>query len=391
MKWSKHDSNERNRLELKLIRSKFGAEGYGIYQALKEVFDENVDTEHTQEWGYVHSLHTIETLADECKVTPEKLKEYLTFCDEKGIYLKKDGRLFDPHIQDRFDDFFKRFKRENNITPELVRSDSGSVGAIEENRIDKNRKEKNRIEPIPQKNSSGSEVETFDEKKNKALLKAKQLVEDEVFNNPEDRATKHKFELLSVVIGFIALFILPLLTPLQAKTRYVITIKATSPVSSDSQRKVTPERRSETGGSSGSFRKNTPTTPAYSSQVEKDNGATRANLEETVNRLFGEDAKTALAIFKGESGLRADAMGWNCRYNGISKACRFEDRHLAWSVDCGIAQLNFKGQVCPPESFDPYWNIEKAYSWKYLPKKNNNQDPFTAWVIYTSGKYLKYL
>lgn len=65
-------------------------------------------------------------------------------------------------------------------------------------------------------------------------------------------------------------------------------------------------------------------------------------------------------IFTKESGLNPNAKNWNCMYEGISTFCKPEDRDLAWSVDCGIAQLNFSGKECPKESFDPIWNIDRA-------------------------------
>lgn len=123
MKWFKHDSNMRNELEMKLIRSKFGAEGYGIYCSLKEVVAEYVDANNLEDWGSVHPLHTIETLAKECDTTPERLKEFLEFCNEKNIFEKKDGRLFDPLINRQLDNFFDRVRR-NELSTKSVRSKS---------------------------------------------------------------------------------------------------------------------------------------------------------------------------------------------------------------------------------------------------------------------------
>lgn len=113
MKWFQHDSDMRNELEMKLIRTKFGAEGYGIYHALREVVAEYIEVDNIEEWGSVHPLHTIETLARECETTPEKLKEFLEFCNDKTIFKKKDGRLFDPLIKDKLDNFFERVQRKN--------------------------------------------------------------------------------------------------------------------------------------------------------------------------------------------------------------------------------------------------------------------------------------
>ncbi len=111
-------------------------------------------------------------------------------------------------------------------------------------------------------------------------------------------------------------------------------------------------------------------------------------IEEKILSKFGDDGKIALAVFKSESGLKHDAQGWNCHYkeNGkeVSKACRPEDRGRAWSVDCGIAQLNFPGRVCPKESFDPDWNIEHGHE-KYLARG------FQPWTNFRNKTYLAFL
>jgi hypothetical protein len=86
-------------------------------------------------------------------------------------------------------------------------------------------------------------------------------------------------------------------------------------------------------------------------------------------------------IFTAESGLKADAKNWNCYYNGVSKACRAEDRDQAWSVDCGIAQLNFSGQECPAQSFDPIWNVDRAKE-KFLRQGKS------AWVVTWNNAHL---
>lgn len=110
-----------------------------------------------------------------------------------------------------------------------------------------------------------------------------------------------------------------------------------------------------------------------------------AKIKYTICSYFGEHCQTATAIATAESGLRTDAKGWNCMYGTESKACRPEDRGRAWSVDCGVFQINFKGLECPPESFDAQWNIEKAYEWKF---KRSGWNP---WSVFKNGSYLKYL
>lgn len=82
----------------------------------------------------------------------------------------------------------------------------------------------------------------------------------------------------------------------------------------------------------------------------------------------------AISVGKTESGWRHDAKGWNCIYDvlgnvkpqktektDVSKACKPEDRDQAWSVDCGIMQINVAGKECPKALFNPETNIQKAY------------------------------
>lgn len=107
-------------------------------------------------------------------------------------------------------------------------------------------------------------------------------------------------------------------------------------------------------------------------------------LEEHIERIFGDNSEVAMAVLKHESSLKLDAKGWNCYYNGKSKACKPQDRERAWSVDCGIAQVNTKGQVCPNELFTLEGNmkqVEKIYKTQGL----------NAWVSYKTGAYKKYL
>lgn len=107
--------------------------------------------------------------------------------------------------------------------------------------------------------------------------------------------------------------------------------------------------------------------------------------------LFGSDAPVALAVSRSESGFKANAVGYNCMYWYGSDGCNSSNMSQAWSVDCGLFQLNFRGQVCPRESFDPVWNLEKAYEWKYLPDKKAGRSGFSAWVQYKRGVYLSYM
>lgn len=139
MKWFKHETNDRDQVESKLIKKAFGAEGYGIYQMLLEVIGGNVEAENYKNWGFVSSLHTIETLAEECYVSTDRLKEFLKFCDEKGIFAKKNGKLFCSLILKRLDNYAEKVQRESEVSTKLVRS---KLSLIEDSN---KRREKKRV------------------------------------------------------------------------------------------------------------------------------------------------------------------------------------------------------------------------------------------------------
>lgn len=101
------------------------------------------------------------------------------------------------------------------------------------------------------------------------------------------------------------------------------------------------------------------------------------------------DEHIAVAVAKSESGLHSNAMGWNCHYydaqgKRYSKACNPEDRPKAWSVDCGVMQINHPGKTCPSHLFDPDENIR-------IGRDMFNSRGFSPWVAFTNGLYLKYL
>jgi len=108
-------------------------------------------------------------------------------------------------------------------------------------------------------------------------------------------------------------------------------------------------------------------------------------IEEKIARAFPEQKELVTAVFKAESGLRTDAIGWNCYYNGKSKACLEQDRDKAWSVDCGIAQINVKGKSCPKELFNPEHNLELAR------KKYDTKQGLNHWYAYINQTFIKYL
>jgi len=105
------------------------------------------------------------------------------------------------------------------------------------------------------------------------------------------------------------------------------------------------------------------------------------SVEKEVRKVFGNDSDVALAIFKTESALKADSKNWNCYYDGRSDICKPEDRGKAWSVDCGVAQINTLGTECPNELFDYRNNIRIA-------KRMFDDRGFQPWVTFNKGYYL---
>lgn len=143
-----------------------------------------------------------------------------------------------------------------------------------------------------------------------------------------------------------------------------------SPVAEDTKEDATlaKQPQTKTSGSSSS----TTLSPERASDVE-------AKIRESFL-----EPDIAVAVAMGESRMNPTAMNWNCRYGLVSKACKPEDRHKAWSVDCGVFQINVTGQNCPEHLLDPETNIEVA-------KQMHSTRGWMPWVAYKSGAYLKHL
>lgn len=95
-------------------------------------------------------------------------------------------------------------------------------------------------------------------------------------------------------------------------------------------------------------------------------------------------ARTMSAILEAESHHNSNAINYNCYYNGKSQSCKKGDEKKAWSVDCGIAMLNYHGQICPSWTKDPELSMIKA-------KEMVDKRGFQPWVVYLTGAYKQYL
>lgn len=116
------------------------------------------------------------------------------------------------------------------------------------------------------------------------------------------------------------------------------------------------------------------------------------SIEDKIMHYFPRNGKTMIAVAKAESHMNPNAVGYNCYYyqgkatttpiKGGSKACKVEDRHLAWSRDCGILQLNTKAKSCPKETIDEH--LQRAADL-------SRQQGLDAWVAYQNGAHEKHL
>lgn len=116
-------------------------------------------------------------------------------------------------------------------------------------------------------------------------------------------------------------------------------------------------------------------------------------IEDKIKEYFPRSWKTVIAIAHAESNMKPTAINHNCFYKGsvvftervkgsISTFCKDGHEKYAWSVDCGILQVNVKGQTCPEWTLDEHLEIASELS---------KRQGLEAWVAYKNGAYKKYL
>lgn len=97
MKWYEQSTSEYDSLVGKQLLKQYGAAGYGAYIILKQIIGQNM-TDDLSEWGFVSKDETIESLAQKCGFSIDEFRQFITFCDERFIFEKRDGRLFCPSL-----------------------------------------------------------------------------------------------------------------------------------------------------------------------------------------------------------------------------------------------------------------------------------------------------
>lgn len=118
------------------------------------------------------------------------------------------------------------------------------------------------------------------------------------------------------------------------------------------------------------------------------------SVEDCIAKYFPEEPQVAIAVFKAESSLNPNNIGYNCRYPYFDKklqatstkvtACKVTDRAKAISKDYGIAQINDQHSKNPEEFLDVETNLKKA-------RELYEERGWKCWYAYTDGLYLKYL
>lgn len=119
------------------------------------------------------------------------------------------------------------------------------------------------------------------------------------------------------------------------------------------------------------------------------------DIDVVLDKYFGNEAYIVKAILTHESNLKVNAISYNCYYkNGViyaervkgvkSTFCKSGHEQYAWSIDCGVAMLNYHGKVCPSYTMELEPSIIKM---KSMVDKRGYQ----PWVSFNTGAYKQYL
>jgi len=158
MRWFKHDTDAKEDVKIKLLEKRHGLVGYAVYFKTLEIIGKAIDTENVNDWGFVETVHTIETLAESVGIESGQYRDIVTTCDELGLFSQFNGRLYCEKILFRLDEYASKIvgkkgleklinqrRKQSGQTPDKLPTVSGQCRArIDKNRTDKNRTDKNR-------------------------------------------------------------------------------------------------------------------------------------------------------------------------------------------------------------------------------------------------------
>ncbi len=113
MKWFEKHTTDRNSLDSRQIKRKFGIAGYGIYESLQQIVAENMEGDDVSDWGYVASHWNMSTLAEEIGCSEAEFRLFVEYCDDQLILEKKNGRMFLPLLLERMNEYAKRAYKKN--------------------------------------------------------------------------------------------------------------------------------------------------------------------------------------------------------------------------------------------------------------------------------------
>jgi hypothetical protein len=133
MKWIQHDTSARNDVKIKILKKKFGAEGYGIYFQLLEIIGESIEKDNFEDWGFVDKHHTVETLADEVGTTSNKLRSILELCNQLDLFQKFRGRLYCHQILHRLDTYVSRYAKDVDLDQRKIELESEVENNVQTN------------------------------------------------------------------------------------------------------------------------------------------------------------------------------------------------------------------------------------------------------------------
>ena len=120
--------------------------------------------------------------------------------------------------------------------------------------------------------------------------------------------------------------------------------------------------------------------PAKPKKVVSATEQEKLEIVRKIAQQFPEHKTVMVSIALQESQLNPKAVGYNCMYGNVSKACKPEDRSKAWSKDGGLFQIHqFKAKDLHLDE-----NLKEA-------KVKYDTQGLTAWSSYKDGKYKKHI